>query len=251
MASSASAGGSRLGGFRSPGVRPARRGERPLPVVGDEQMPLGEAHAVDEQVDRGVGRTVELDHGAQGQPERAAERQLGASELGPHAQLDVAEGLDQADASRRSRPSPGGASCRRRAPASLACRARRAPATMRTTKALGTSWISRQDSPPIRNVVEVACGDASVGLGGGRRVVEHAGVRRGDLDLLAEHHADRAGRGGHHLVGGLGDGRQLELGQLGSPARRPRRRGAPMAAGQRARAGGGRTKMLAPVTPST
>ena len=30
---------------------------------------------------------------------------------------------------------------------------------MRTTNARGTSWISRQDSPPMRKVVEVACGE--------------------------------------------------------------------------------------------
>ena len=29
---------------------------------------------------------------------------------------------------------------------------------IRTTKALGTSWISRHDSPPIKNVVDVAYG---------------------------------------------------------------------------------------------
>ena len=45
----------------------------------------------------------------------------------------------------------------------------------------------------------------------GRRAGARLGRR--DLDLLAEHDADRRGGRGDHLVGRLGDGRQLQLGR--------------------------------------
>lgn len=67
-----------------------------------------------------------------------------------------------------------------------------------------------------------AVGRHLVGLGGLRRSREEARLRRRDLDLLAEHDADRGSRRGHHLVGRLGDRRQLQHRQLGAVVLRRR-----------------------------
>src|SRR4051812_33547929 len=65
----------------------------PLAALGDDEPAGGEAHAVDEQVDRLVRLAVELDDGAGRRPDEAADRHPPATELGPDADLDLAHGL--------------------------------------------------------------------------------------------------------------------------------------------------------------
>ena len=86
---------------------------------------------------------------------------------------------------------------------------------MRTTKAFGTSWTSRQGSPQIEIDDPHGVRRRRIGVGDASAAREGLGLGRADLDLGAEHRGDaRAGRG-HHLVHGLGDGGELELGELG------------------------------------
>ena len=134
---------------------------------------------------------------------------------------------------------------------SVVCAARSAR-SMRTTKALGTSWTRRAETSATvkldgqhvrrRRGAQDSAASASV--------VTTRISRRGDLDLLAED-LERGQRGRrHHLVHGLAHGAELELGELGALGRRAASSPIMEAASRRAPSTGSR-KTLPPVTPST
>src|ERR1700722_434945 len=65
----------------------------PHALGSDDEAAVGEAQAVCEQLDRRLGLLVEFDERAVREIERAAERQVRTSELGPNAHKDAAQDL--------------------------------------------------------------------------------------------------------------------------------------------------------------
>ena len=177
------------------------------------RRPVAKRRAVDIQIDRLVGLAVQLDHRARRGGRRPAAEGMRArpssaqTRTGMPASDGAAAGEPRGGAGRRQRP-------RRAAPTSAPISS--SALDMRTTNALGTSCTSRAGSPQIENAdahgVRRAAGRRRRSRRPRAKVLR---LRRADLDLGAEHRRRRGGGRGHHLVHGLRDGGQLELGQLG------------------------------------
>src|SRR3954453_6938292 len=181
----------------------------PLAAFGDDQPAGGEAHAVDEQVDRLVRLAVELDDGPGRRADETADRHPPATELGPDADLDLAHRLVE--------PGGGGGGGRALVAGGLA-----APGGVGgggralVAEVLGAELVEPLRHPHderVRDELDQAAGLAEDGEDAGRHVRgafvaleggverrEDARVRRGNLALGAEDVRRRVATCGHHLV---------------------------------------------------
>ena len=188
------------------------------------RRPVREERAVDVQIDRVVGLAVELDHRARRQPDDLRRSGMRVRPSSAQTRTRDPRASDGFAGERR-----GGAAARGAAAAASSEPRSSSALDMRTTNALGTSWTSRHGSP------QTGTSRGRRAASAGRRRRPRRRRRRSWSPACRSRPRCRARRGraggrGHHLVHRLGDGGQLELGQLG---RRPAASGAPCPSSRR------------------